>query len=97
MLDQIERAKTAPEAPFERVAARVRSRILAGELADGSVAPSIKEIAATYEVAIGTAHRAASLLRQWGLLSAGGRGKRPVILCPDPNRRQPSRSRGDSL
>jgi DNA-binding transcriptional regulator YhcF (GntR family) len=84
MRDQIERAKTAPEAPFERVATRVRSRILAGELADGSVAPSIKEIAATYEVAIGTAHRAAGLLRQWGLLSAGGRGKRPLILRPAP-------------
>lgn len=83
MLDQTERAKTAPEAPFERVAARVRSRILAGELPDGSVAPSIKEIAATYGVAVGTAHRAADLLRQWGMLSPGGRGKRPLILLPD--------------
>lgn len=84
MLDQIQRAKAAPEAPFERVAARVRSRILVGELPDGSIAPSIKEIAARYEVAVGTAHRAADLLRQWGLLSAGGRGKRPLILRPDP-------------
>jgi integrase len=82
--DPVERAKTAPEAPFERVAARIRSRILAGELPDGSVAPSIKEIAATYEVAVGTAHRAADLLRQWGMLSAGGRGKRPLVLRPDP-------------
>ncbi|WP_326957614.1 tyrosine-type recombinase/integrase [Amycolatopsis sp. NBC_01286] len=84
VLDQIERAKTAPEAPFERVASRIRSRILAGDLADGSVAPSIKEVAATYEVAVGTAHRAADLLRQWGMLSAGGRGKRPLILRPAP-------------
>jgi integrase len=86
VLNQTERAKTAPEAPFERVAARIRSRILTGELQDGSIAPSIKEIAATYEVAVGTAHRAAELLRQWGMLSAGGRGKRPLILRPD---RQP--------
>ncbi|MGW5745000.1 tyrosine-type recombinase/integrase [Amycolatopsis sp. NPDC003861] len=84
VLDQVERAKTAPEAPFERVASRVRSRILVGDLPDGSVAPSIKEIADTYEVSIGTAHRAAGLLRQWGLMSAGGRGKRPLILRPDP-------------
>jgi integrase len=73
VLDQVERAKTAPEAPFERVAARIRSRVLSGELTDGSVAPSIKEIAITYEVAVGTAHRAADLLRQWGMLSPGGR------------------------
>jgi integrase len=83
VLNHVERAKTAPEAPFERVAARMRSRILSGDLPDGSVAPSIKEIAAAYEVAVGTAHRAADLLRQWGMLSPGGRGKRPLILRPD--------------
>ena len=42
--------------------------------------PSIKELAETYGVSVGTAHRAAGLLRQWGLLSESGRGKRPLIM-----------------
>jgi integrase len=78
--DPVERAKTRPSAPYEHTAATMRRAIIDGDLEPGSVAPSIKEMAAAHRVSIGTAHRAAGLLRAWGLLSEGGRGKRPLIL-----------------
>ncbi|MEW2507080.1 tyrosine-type recombinase/integrase [Amycolatopsis sp. NPDC047767] len=80
-----ERAKTAPSAPYEEIAAAIRRRILSGEIADGSVAPSIKEVAATFSTSIGTAHRAVGLLHTWGLLSPAGRGIRPTVINTGEN------------
>jgi integrase len=75
-----ERAKTQPQAPYEQIAADLRRKILGNEIEDGSIAPSVNEIASQYCVSVGTAHRALGLLRTWGLLSAAGRGVRPKII-----------------
>jgi integrase len=77
-----ERAKTDPQAPFERIAVQVRSEILAGSLVVGDLAPSVKELQTTHGVSAGTAHRAIGLLRQWELVSPTVRGQRATILRP---------------
>jgi DNA-binding transcriptional MocR family regulator len=61
------------------VAAELRAQILSGSLPPGSLLPSQKEIAATYNVAVGTANRVAGLLEQWGLIAVH-RGHRAVVL-----------------
>jgi integrase len=75
-----ERAKADPQAPFERIAAQIRSEILAGSLPAGDTAPSVKELQTAHGVSAGTAHRAIGLLRQWGLVSPTVRGQRATIL-----------------
>ncbi len=65
-----ERAKTAPENPYERIAFELRSRIAAGELTDGDAIPTLKKLMADYGVAAGTANRAVSLLKTWNLAVA---------------------------
>ncbi|WP_158893113.1 tyrosine-type recombinase/integrase [Amycolatopsis anabasis] len=83
--DPLERAKTNPQAPYEEVAASLRLDILHGVLPADTPAPSVKEVAQAHGVSIGTAHRVHGLLRSWGLLSEGGRGRRPLIIRPaDP-------------
>lgn len=69
--DPVERAKTEPRAPYEKIAASYRQDITEGRLAPGDQLPSIKQIAADHGVAIGTAHRAVTLLASWGLVSTG--------------------------
>jgi integrase/DNA-binding transcriptional regulator YhcF (GntR family) len=75
-----ERAKTTPTAPYEEIASAVRNQILTGALADGAIAPSVKDIAKRFSVSTGTAHRALGLLRTWGMLSGVGRGVRPRVI-----------------
>lgn len=77
-----ERAMTNPRSPYEKVAAAMRQSILDGRYADGALAPSVSELAAAHQVSIGTAHRVLDLLKQWGLLSGGGRGNRHRIVRP---------------
>jgi integrase len=66
---------------YEAVAADLRAQILDGRLASGSFLPSCKELAASYGIAVGTAHRAVGRLGEWGLIDAQ-RGKRPAVLGP---------------
>jgi len=61
-----------PLHPYERVAALIRSEISAGSWPIGSFLPGQKRLAAEHGVAVGTAHRAAVLLADEGLL-------RPVV------------------
>lgn len=65
-----ERAKTAPESPYERIAFDIRSQIAAGELTDGDAIPTLKKLMADHGVAAGTANRAVSLLKTWNLVVA---------------------------
>lgn len=74
-------ATSAPRSPYEVVAAELRAQILSGSLPPGSLLPSQKEIAATYNVAIGTANRVVGLLEQWGLVAVR-RGHRAVVRGP---------------
>jgi len=75
--------------PYEVVAAALRSQILSGSLPAGSLMPSRKELAQSYHIAVGTAHRAVALLGEWGLIDIR-RGHRAVVVAraaapADPN------------
>jgi integrase len=64
--------------PYQAVAARVREKIVSGELRPGDRLPTITELADAYAVSVGTAHRAVALLREGGLVEAD-RGGRSVV------------------
>lgn len=76
-----ERAKNDPQSPYEKIAAELRRSILSGILAEGDVAPTEKQLAAEYQVAIGTAHRAMELLKTWGFITSS-RGRRAIVVRP---------------
>jgi integrase len=63
--------------PYEVVAAALREQIESGQLIVGEFLLGMKALAATYGVAVGTAHRAVSLLVESGLVEVvAGRGTR---------------------
>lgn len=64
--------------PYELTAMDLRAQILDGTIAAGSALPTTAEVAKQYGIAIGTANRALSLLREWGLIEPR-RGVRAVI------------------
>ncbi|MDP9643703.1 integrase/DNA-binding transcriptional regulator YhcF (GntR family) [Actinopolyspora lacussalsi] len=70
-----ERAKIAPENPYERIASDIRAQIAARQLTDGAAIPSLKKLMAEYDVASATASRAVSLLKTWGLVETTGAGQ----------------------
>lgn len=77
--DAVERAKHDPQNPYEKIAAELRQRILAGQFADGYAVPTEKQLAAEHQVALSTAHRVMELLKTWGLTTSG-RGRRATIV-----------------
>jgi integrase len=91
-LGLVERQQTEPRHPYERVAAELRRRILAGEIADGEPVPE-KEICAEYVVSVSTARRAAVLLRTWGLLELG-KGRRAIAPLAASSRDRPDNALG---
>ncbi|MEQ7125310.1 tyrosine-type recombinase/integrase [Actinopolymorpha sp. B11F2] len=78
-----ELAKTQPQAPYEKVAASLRADILDGALKPGEPLPTLTEIASSAGVSVGTAHRATTLLRDWGLVEPGT-ARRPAVVSSDP-------------
>jgi integrase len=76
-----ERAQHEPRSPYEKIAAELRRRILAGDLAEGDVAPTERQLAADHHVSAGTAHRAMELLKSWGFITSS-RGHRAVVVRP---------------
>src|SRR5918997_3472653 len=76
-------ALTNPRSPRDRLAVDLRSAILGGKYSDGEPLPTIKQLAQTYEVATGTAHRAMSLLTAWGLVNVS-RGQRATVQIIKP-------------
>ena len=72
--------------PYGVVASAVREQIESGELAEGEFLPGIKELAAIHGVAVGTAHRAVSLLVEAGQVEVlAGRGTRVARMHPTVN------------
>ena len=57
-----------PAYVYARVADHIAARIAAGELVPGARLPGERDLAAEYEVALGTARRATSELRSRGLV-----------------------------
>lgn len=66
--DAIERAKTDPRTPYERAAAEIFRRVVAGELADRGPAPSQKKMRAELNVSADMVHRIADLLKAWRVI-----------------------------
>ncbi|WP_089303415.1 tyrosine-type recombinase/integrase [Haloechinothrix alba] len=80
--DPVERAKTDPHAPYERIAAAIRTQVLSGALPDGAQVPTVKDLAKEQGASAGTVNRALALLRDWGLVREGGRGRRAIVVRP---------------
>jgi DNA-binding transcriptional regulator YhcF (GntR family) len=76
-------AKTDP--PYLRIAAEIRRRIADGELAPGERVPSTRQVAAEWGVALATAAKALTALRQQGLVHARPRSG-TVVALPEPAR-----------
>ena len=81
--DPAERAKLDPQAAYEQIAAGLRLAILNGMLAAGAALPPVVQLAREHGVAVGTAHRALALLKEWGLVD-GSRGRRATVLPASP-------------
>ena len=73
-------AAPLPRGPYEIIAAALREQIQLGHLKPGDHMPTVVELAAAHLVAIGTAHRALSLLKNEGLIEVS-RGRRAVVAA----------------
>jgi integrase len=72
-----QRRASARPFPYEALAALLREQIESGELADDCFLPSLKALAATHRVAVGTVHRAVASLVAAGYAEiVAGRGTR---------------------
>lgn len=71
-----------PQRDYERIAADIRTAILDGTLPDGSELATIKDLVAQYDTTVYQAHRAMQLVKSWGLLTGGGRGRRLTVVRP---------------
>lgn len=72
--------------PYQRIADAIRRRITDGELAPGDRVPSARQVAREWGVALATATKALTALRQEGLVEAQPRVG-TVVAAPRPRRR----------
>ncbi|MGW5051405.1 GntR family transcriptional regulator [Actinokineospora sp. NPDC004072] len=68
------------DSPYLAVADALTHRITTGDLPIGQPLPTVKELATTFNVSVGTAHRAVAVLTEAGLVSAS-RGKRATVIA----------------
>ncbi|MGH3783709.1 MAG: tyrosine-type recombinase/integrase, partial [Pseudonocardiaceae bacterium] len=68
--------------PYETIAASLRDDIRTGRLKPGDQLPTVAELAVAHTVAVGTAHRAMSLLKEEHLIDVT-RGRRATVAA-DP-------------
>ncbi|MDX6585117.1 MAG: integrase [Solirubrobacterales bacterium] len=73
-------ALASPDNPYEQIAVGLYEQIARGEIEVGAHLPTVKEIAATYGVSVGTTTRAVGLLTEWGVVEAS-RGRRTVVTA----------------
>jgi DNA-binding transcriptional regulator YhcF (GntR family) len=78
------------EAPYQRVVAELRTRILTGELRPGERVPSVREIARRWGIAIATATKVMASLRDAGLVETKVGAGTVVALS---RRREPAQER----
>ncbi|MEV0237538.1 GntR family transcriptional regulator [Nonomuraea sp. NPDC050786] len=88
-------------APYRRIAATIRDRIIRGEIQPGDRIPSVREIMKTEGVATATATRVAAILREEGyaetIQGIGTVAALPRILTTGPDRLTMLRATGDGL
>jgi GntR family transcriptional regulator len=75
------------DAPYQRLAAQLRQRIVSGEWPLGSRLPSARELRAEYGFGRGVVEYAVATLKREGLIE-GKRGARPVVARPAPTVRR---------
>jgi len=75
-------APAMPRGPYETIAGSLRRQILCGELKPGEQLPTVAELAVANTVAVGTAHRALTLLKVEGLIEVT-RGRRATVSTPN--------------
>lgn len=73
-------APVPPRGPYEAIAAALREQIRSGELQPGDELPTVAQLAVANTVAVGTAHRAFTVLKSEGLIVVA-RGKRAVVAA----------------
>ncbi|GAA1840586.1 hypothetical protein GCM10009772_17780 [Pseudonocardia alni subsp. carboxydivorans] len=74
------RPRSEPAGPYEQIANDLEGAIRLGALAPGDRLPTLKLIAERYDVSVGTAHRALTLLAERGFAELGGRGRPSTAL-----------------
>jgi integrase len=67
-----------PRGPYETIAESLREQIRSGALPAGALLPTVAQLAVANTVAVGTAHRALTVLKAEGLIEVA-RGKRAVV------------------
>jgi DNA-binding transcriptional regulator YhcF (GntR family) len=89
-----------PDPPYLQIAAEIRQRIMDGELTPGERVPSTRQVATEWGVALATAAKALTALRQQGLVRARPRSG-TVVASPEPARggdhHQATAARGPDL
>ena len=78
VVPQPRRAERQPRAPYEHVAAALRTRIRSGELTSGKELPAVADLAREFSVAVGTAQRAVTALCSEGLVKTV-QGRRTIL------------------
>ncbi|MFB9905451.1 TetR/AcrR family transcriptional regulator C-terminal domain-containing protein [Allokutzneria oryzae] len=89
----------AENPPYARIVAEIRRRITEGELAPGDRVPSTRQIAIKWGVALATATKALTVLKQEGLVRPEPRVGTVVAVAParDKPRPRPPAEPGDEL
>jgi DNA-binding GntR family transcriptional regulator len=80
-----------PEPPYLQIARRIREQITTGQLADGDLVPSARQICAEYNVAVATATKTLNWLKTQNLTRAI-RGRGTVVDTGSLYRAAPDRS-----
>jgi integrase len=75
-------APAVPRGPYETIAEALRAQITCGELKPGDQLPTVAQLAVANTVAVGTAHRALTLLKTEGLIEVE-RGRRARVSRPE--------------
>ncbi|MGH3711125.1 MAG: GntR family transcriptional regulator [Pseudonocardiaceae bacterium] len=69
-----------PRGPYETIATALREEIRLSHLKPGDQLPTVAELAAAHTVAVGTAHRAMTLLKDEGFIEVT-RGRRATVAA----------------
>ncbi|MFC6019327.1 TetR/AcrR family transcriptional regulator C-terminal domain-containing protein [Plantactinospora solaniradicis] len=85
--------RSAAEPPYRRIVAEIQRRIGAGELRPGDRVPSTRQITAEWGVAMATATKVLTALREAGLVRPVP-GVGTVVAEPEPQPSPPARSGG---
>ncbi|MEQ4206181.1 tyrosine-type recombinase/integrase [Actinopolymorpha sp. B9G3] len=67
-----------PTRPHEQIAVALRAEILSGALRPGWPVPTLIQLAARFGVSTATAHKAVSMLNEWGLVDVAS-GRRTLV------------------